>query len=288
MADQQESLFQFGLDSLMENQPSDLLAAHGVFCAVCHLRDGILNTSSHTLTQPGHKRIHDQVRINPLLGESQFCATCHQFNASASINGKPLQDTYREWLDSPYPGRGKTCQSCHMPDRAHLFRGIHDPEMVRHGLTIRTRGMKETGVIDIHSTGIGHRFPTYIVARIRVNGTVLDSDGQPIPGGSYEKTISREMQVENGRWIELRDTRLEPGGFLTLHVPWYINGICGSAILFRVVVEPEWFYYKSVYPALVKTLDDGPAQDMIKSAMSVAEEHNYVLYEAKLHHDCDI
>jgi hypothetical protein len=287
MADQQESVFQFGLDRLLENQPSDLLATHGVFCAVCHLRDGILNTPSHTLTKPGHKRVHDQVRINPLLGDSQFCATCHQFNTSTSINGKPLQDTYREWLDTPYPGRGKTCQACHMPDQAHQFRGIHDPEMVRKGVTIRTRKMEETGVIVIRSTGIGHRFPTYIVPRIRVNGTLLDSDGQPIPRGRYEKTIFREMQIENGRWIELGDTRLEPGDLLTLQVPWYVNGICGSGIRFRVIVEPEWFYYETVYPMLLETLDDGPAQDLIKTAMSVAEGHNYVLYEAKLHRDCE-
>ncbi|MES9944225.1 MAG: hypothetical protein ABW080_04625 [Candidatus Thiodiazotropha sp.] len=45
------------------------------------------------------------------------------------------------------PGRGQTCQSCHMPDRAHLFHGIHDPDMVRLGLAINTRGMEEARLI---------------------------------------------------------------------------------------------------------------------------------------------
>jgi hypothetical protein len=287
MADQQEPLFQIGLDKLTEEQPPDLLAKHGVYCAACHLRDGILHTPFRALAKPGAERIHDQVRTTPLLHDSQFCATCHQFDTSSSINGKPLQNTYREWLDSPYPASGKTCQICHMPDQAHLFHGIHEPDMVRHGLTINTHRTDETGVLVIRSTGIGHRFPTYIVPRIRVIGTLHDSQGRTIPRGSFEKNILREMQIENGRWIELSDTRLEPGGFLTLQVPWQINGICGSTIQFRVIVEPEWFYYDTVYPSLLETLDDGPAQDLIQTAKSVAENHNYILYETVLHHHCD-
>ncbi|MGD8912626.1 MAG: multiheme c-type cytochrome [Candidatus Thiodiazotropha sp.] len=287
MADQQEPLFQIGLERIMESKPPDLLANHGVFCAACHLRDGILHAPSFSLPKPGHKRIHNQTHINPLLRDSQFCATCHQFSTSHSINGKPLQDTYREWLDSSYPSRGETCQTCHMPDQAHLFRGIHDPDMVRHGLTINTNKMEETGVIVIRSTGIGHRFPTYIVPRIRVIGILLDSASRPIPSGSFEKTILREMQIENGRWIEFSDTRLEPGGFLTLQVPWQVNGVCGSKIQFRIIVEPEWYYYETVYPALLQELEDGPAQDLIKAAMTVAKDHNYVLFEDILTNLCD-
>jgi hypothetical protein len=84
MADQQEALFQLGLDALIEDQPPHLLAKHGVFCAVCHLRDG-LNTASFSSTKPGHKRTHNHAHINPLMRDSQFCATCHQFSASNSI-----------------------------------------------------------------------------------------------------------------------------------------------------------------------------------------------------------
>jgi hypothetical protein len=287
MANQQEPLFQIGLDRLMEDQPPDLLAKHGVFCATCHLRDGILHAPSLSYTQPGHKRIHNRVHLNPLLQNSQFCATCHQFSTSNSINGKPLQDTYREWLESPYAERGKTCQNCHMPERAHLFRGIHDPDMVRQGLTINTCSTEEIGVVVIRSTGIGHRFPTYIVPRIRVIGTLLDSAGRPIPRGKFEKTIFREMEIENGHWIELNDTRLEPGGILALHVPWQLNGVCGSRIQFQIIVEPEWFYYTTVYPRILEELEDGPAKDLLKTAKSAAIDNNYILFETMLSHNCD-
>ncbi|MES9993523.1 MAG: multiheme c-type cytochrome [Candidatus Thiodiazotropha sp.] len=286
MIDQQEPLFQIGLDRIIHHQSPDLLAKHGIFCAVCHLRDGILHAASISSTEPGKKRIHDQVRINPLLRDSQFCATCHQFDTTYAINGKPLQDTYREWLDSPYPDRGTSCQTCHMPDKAHLFHGIHDSDMVRRGLTINTSSMEEAGVIVIRSTAIGHRFPTYIVPRVRVTGALLDADGRPIPGGSHEQTIMREMKIENGRWIEISDTRLQPGGHLTLQVPWHIDGVCGSTIQFQVIVEPEWFYYEKLYPTVLRELDDEPAQDLIKRAKASAEGHNYILFEARLPHNC--
>jgi hypothetical protein len=118
-------------------------------------------------------------------------------------------------------------------------------------------------------------------------GTLLDAEDRPIPRGRYEKAIFREMQIENGRWIELSDTRLEPGCSLSLHVPWQVKDICGSSIQFRVIVEAEWFYYETVYPAVLEELEDGTAQKLIKTAMSVAEDQNYILYETMLPHSCD-
>src|SRR6267142_1983336 len=59
------------------------------------------------------------------------------------------------------------CQDCHMPDRRHLWRGIHDADMVRSGLTITLEdapprvpgGMAAKLVVE--NSGVGHRFPTY-------------------------------------------------------------------------------------------------------------------------------
>ncbi len=49
----------------------------------------------------------------PLMKESEICAPCHQ----ASFWGVPIYESFSEWLASPYPDEGKTCQSCHMkPD----------------------------------------------------------------------------------------------------------------------------------------------------------------------------
>jgi hypothetical protein len=36
---------------------------------------------------------------------SEFSQGCHQFPASLAVNGKPLENTFAEWLASPYPQR---------------------------------------------------------------------------------------------------------------------------------------------------------------------------------------
>ncbi|MFQ5997153.1 MAG: carboxypeptidase regulatory-like domain-containing protein [Dehalococcoidales bacterium] len=49
----------------------------------------------------------------PLEKQSEFCSPCHQ----ASFWGVPIYQSFSEWLASPYPEEGTTCQSCHMkPD----------------------------------------------------------------------------------------------------------------------------------------------------------------------------
>jgi hypothetical protein len=121
------------------------LAADGNACGGCHLREfhrfgppqrvtGALGPSEPSeLPAP-----HDGVTRTPLFEASEFCSACHQFPAEWAVNGKPLQNTYAEWKASPQAARGETCQSCHMPDRRHAWRGIHDPAMVAAGLTVRS------------------------------------------------------------------------------------------------------------------------------------------------------
>lgn len=60
-----------------------------------------------------------QNSYSPLHGDSKLCASCHQYKNPDS--GAPGQDTYREWLASPYaqPGPGQRhCQHCHMPTQS--------------------------------------------------------------------------------------------------------------------------------------------------------------------------
>ncbi|MBN1538406.1 MAG: carboxypeptidase regulatory-like domain-containing protein [Anaerolineales bacterium] len=47
----------------------------------------------------------------PIIEKSQWCATCHQF----SFWGTPIYQSFKEWLESPYPSMGVECQTCHMP-----------------------------------------------------------------------------------------------------------------------------------------------------------------------------
>lgn len=288
LAEQQEPLLQSNLETLatdMKGHRPVLLAQHGVFCAACHLRDGVLNIPSATPAQFSTDA-HLRVRYEPLLRDSRFCASCHQFDTATAVNGKPLQDTYREWLESPFAEQGISCQHCHMPDRAHLFRGIHDPEMVRQGLTITTQTSDTSMDLIVRPTNIGHRFPTYSVARVRLTGTLLDSEDRPIPGKDHEKVIQRHMMVDDGRWIELSDTRLKPGESVTLSIPRQNAGRCTNAVSFRIIIEPEWFYRDQVYPSVLEELEDGPARDLIKHAKSLSETRDYMLFEKTIRNSC--
>jgi len=77
---------------------------------------------------------HNGATYTGAYERAEFCAACHQFGPRGpSLNGKPLENTYEEWRTSPAARRGLACQSCHMPDRRHRWRGIHDPEMVKSG-----------------------------------------------------------------------------------------------------------------------------------------------------------
>src|SRR5207249_4863664 len=88
-------------------------------------------------TAPSETLPHNGVTRTPAFLRSEFCQSCHQFTPEGfALNGKLLENTYAEWKASRFAREGVQCQDCHMPDRRHLWRGIHDPEMVRSGLTI--------------------------------------------------------------------------------------------------------------------------------------------------------
>lgn len=151
------------------------ISAHGLTCAGCHVRNhrrfGSPRRDGSTASARG-KLPHNGWQASNAFENSLFCAACHQFTpADPGLNGKPFENTYGEWKQSRHAGENHSCQSCHMPNRRHLWRGIHDPEMVRSGLTIETsrpsltRGMVSVQ-LKITSNGIGHDFPTYVTPRV--------------------------------------------------------------------------------------------------------------------------
>ena len=108
-----------------------LLHEKGLTCAACHVRrherfgpprrDG-------SAPKAGDKGLpHGGWKASTAFEDSRFCAACHQFaEGDFALNGKFLENTYEEWKASRYAREGTSCQSCHMPDRRHLWRGVHD------------------------------------------------------------------------------------------------------------------------------------------------------------------
>ena len=207
------------------------LQREGVTCAVCHLREGeILGTrGSQSAAHP----------VRKLSDGNQVCAQCH-------VVGGERWDTF--WRFPPcgtvaeikavqageVKGRvGETvvadnaslgCVECHMPvverpvavggqpraTRKHVWRGGHDPAMVKQGLAIRFEETstntidKRSFTLTLTNVGATHYLPTGTPDR---HLTVLDSAGGVLK--DKHDTLKRTVM-----WrpfiVDLWDTRLPP------------------------------------------------------------------------------
>jgi len=162
-----------------------------------------------------------------------------------------------------------------MPDRQHLWRGIHDPEMVRSGVTIEwvTEGA-EAG-LRITNTGTGHRFPTYATPEVLVRVELLDGDGQPIDGAVAEHSIARRIAYRGGAWVELSDTRLVPDSGVVVAVPLAPEAKQARASVF---VVPDAFYREVFETMLVGMLSD-TSRSLLSEARRQAEASPFHIFD---------
>ena len=133
-----------------------------------------------------------------------------------------------------------------MPDRKHEFRGIHDPEMVKKGVTFSLTEDKNSATLSITSTWIGHAFPTYVTPKIMVEAEALSAKGGVLQDQQWQ--IVREVAYRGG-WKELRDTRIMPGemrNFTLKNLPSN-----SSKVRYSVRVIPDYFY-KGIYRACIQ------------------------------------
>ncbi|MEN8145666.1 MAG: multiheme c-type cytochrome [Gemmatimonadota bacterium] len=234
------------------------LRDHGMVCAACHARGGKRygpprrdgSTSPSAEGSP-----HGGVTRSAYFEDSRFCAGCHQFSGNLPApNGKYLENTFAEWEASRYPAEGTSCQSCHMPDRRHLWRGIHDPEMTASGVTIEWIGPAAGQVgLRVTNTGTGHMFPTYVTPSVIVRVSLRDGDNNDIPGASREARIVRQVASQPGGWVEISDTRLAPDSSMTLTLPLPDGA---SSALGEVIVLPDDFYRNQFEGMLSRTMTD--------------------------------
>jgi hypothetical protein len=196
--------------------PGDL-HLRGLVCAACHVRRherfGPQPRADALALPADARRPHGGYTAQAAFSDSRFCSPCHQFPPDGrSVNGKLLENTYQEWLGSRHAREGRQCQSCHMPDRRHLWRGIHDREMVRGALHREVR-IKRVDAERIAVTVVlanrdaGHYLPTYVVPKIFVNVYVRGPGGQILVG---QHRIGRTLNVALDE--EVSDTRLAPDG----------------------------------------------------------------------------
>ena len=275
--------------TLADNPAFDAaLGARGIPCAACHVRgherfgpprrDGSLASAAPRASLP-----HEGVTRTPAYLASSFSRGCHQFGPDGyAMNGKPLEDTYEEWKASRFAAAGVQCQECHMPDRRHLWRGIHDADMVRGGLTItlddapRVPGGVAARLV-IENSGVGHRFPTYVTPLVLLRAELVDAAGHALAGTRVERRIGREVTLDLER--EVSDTRLAPGERAELV---YARALENGAVAarFSVVVYPDAFY-TAFFEALLRQ-GAGRGEDDVRRALGETRRSAFTVFEARV------
>ncbi len=260
---------------------SEELRTEGLTCASCHVR-GMqrfgppARTDNTRLALPGYP-----LTELAIYERSDFCMPCHQLSASsASLDNKPLLNTYKEWLEGPYMPRGVQCQHCHMPDREHTWKGVHDPETFRQGIEVSSiTGRSKGGVVSVRvrvkNSGAGHYLPTTPTPAAWVSITLVDSSREPIDGAYTEKRIGRHLAYQNG-WKQLEDTRIPPGEHLELTGAWK-QGRVASARYAKVEirVQPDEYYERFYIKLLKNTSLPQVERDMLNDALRRTRKAEY-------------
>jgi mono/diheme cytochrome c family protein len=193
------------------------LRSEGLTCAACHVR----NWQRHG---PPKNDDLEVVTTGPHGGfvpkseyqDSKFCYRCHDFRpGKRSLNDKLIQETYEEWRRTKYAEQGIHCQDCHMPEGRHLFKGIHDADMVNKAFTAEVDLQSNEEAPDsikanftLTNTGAGHRFPTYVTPQVNLVIWQVDAQGEAIADTRKMDAIARKVSSSISK--EYFDTRLMP------------------------------------------------------------------------------
>jgi nitrate/TMAO reductase-like tetraheme cytochrome c subunit len=173
-----------------------------------------------------------------------LCAACHEYT---NARGFPALTTYSEWLKSPYPAQGVSCQDCHMalvqgdtvqPSvrvrdvgtyrfvNLHRLVGGGSLGQLRRGLDLTVHSAEARGEsghveVEIANTAAGHRIPTGLPSKQLVLTVRALSGGKQ----TWEKTVvydrrvydaqSRVIRTDGDLFLSAvrqgRDDRIAPG-----------------------------------------------------------------------------
>jgi hypothetical protein len=256
------------------------LRAEGVTCAGCHVRDwerrGPPRRAPSLLPSAGYPIVELAI-----YERSDFCMACHQLPPRGAVNGKPLLNTYKEWLESPYMARGVQCQHCHMPNREHTWLGVHDPATFRQGIRLSARSHRgEDGAVTVVATvtniGAGHYLPTTPTPAVWLRVELVDDRGAPIAGARAEHRIGRDIEATASGWKEHADTRIPPGERRTLSRAWS-GGRTREARTARITVEvaPDDFYER-LYERRLRAALPAATREAYAAALARARAAHYI------------
>ena len=258
---------------LPEQQDDKTLYADGVLCAGCHVRGwtrhGPPNIAPSLMPQASYP-----LKTLAIYERADFCAPCHQLPTRSEVAGRPLLNTYKEWLEGPYMKRGIQCQHCHMPNREHTFKGIHDPQTFREGVAVAARASTKAGAVtviaEVTNIGAGHYLPTTPTPAAWLTIEVLDASDKVL--ATDKQRIGRDIYFDT-EWHERADTRIPPGETLTMSRAWKLTG----AVTARVTLEvhPD-DYYERLYASQLKKQMPAERKKLYEEALARARSRHYI------------
>lgn len=211
----------------------------GVLCDFCHKVSGVYLNPATGLPYPNMPGVQSMQLNRPptdthmfygpfddvtrrvsyleLEKKSQFCAPCHQF----AFWGTPIYESFREWLESPYPAQGIECQTCHMaptgvdyfvfPEKgglirdpaliaSHLQPGAADEKLLQNTVTMMLSARQVVNLVSvtvtITNTDAGHHVPTDFPGRHMILAvTATDEQGQALSQRSGSTVPDRKSVV---------------------------------------------------------------------------------------------
>ena len=173
-----------------------------------------------------------------------------------------------------------------MPDRKHLWRGIHDPQMVKKGLEIQLEldrkalraEKKVRAKIYIKNKWVGHYFPTYVAPAVFVRFMILDSDEKLIEDSWYQTSIMRHVILDGANSREVFDTRIPPDQTY-IHEYEYPFSKNLSELYAEIEVHPDWYYHNHVYkPMLGNNSLQGEARKYIRQAYEESGSTAFLIF----------
>jgi mono/diheme cytochrome c family protein len=260
---------------LAEQLDDAVLYADGATCAGCHVRGwtrhGPPNVAPSLMPQAGYP-----LTTLAIYERADFCLPCHQLPPRTAVAGRPLLDTYREWLEGPYMKRGIQCQHCHMPNREHTWKGVHDKQTFKEAIALTATATNKAGnvtvVAELANIGAGHYLPTTPTPAAWLSITLLDRNGKQLATEQRQR-IGRDIYYDT-KWHERADTRIPPGEKLTMSRAW--SKLDGAATA-RVTVEvhPD-DYYERLYEGQLKRTMPAVQRKLYEEALARARNRHYV------------
>jgi hypothetical protein len=163
-----------------------------------------------------------------------------------------------------------------MPGGQHLWRGVHDPDMLRRALDVKlalrhTEDGQRYAEVSAHNRGAGHHLPTYMVPKIDLVLSLLRPGHAPVEigrdviGWKADAIITREEF----------DSRLPAGASRNYSHPFTAPPGKDWRIELRVEVAPREHYERMFRHSLATLRLSETARAELKTALHEAESTRY-------------